>query len=95
MKKSICSVVICFSSIAILSPLIARIQTQSEIVAFAPPVSEEALAQLLKEIRPQPGEDAFDTIPWQVSLWDARIKAAKEGKPILLWEMDGHPLGCG
>ena len=21
--------------------------------------------------------------------------AAKEGKPILLWEMDGHPLGCG
>ena len=20
---------------------------------------------------------------------------AKKGKPILLWEMDGHPLGCG
>ena len=26
---------------------------------------------------------------------DAITKAAKEGKPILLWEMDGHPLGCG
>ncbi len=24
----------------------------------------------------------------------ARKVAAKEGKPILLWEMDGHPLGC-
>jgi hypothetical protein len=28
------------------------------------------------------------------SLWEARRKAAAEGKPILLWEMDGHPLGC-
>ena len=28
------------------------------------------------------------------SLWQARERAAAEGKPILLWEMDGHPLGC-
>jgi hypothetical protein len=28
------------------------------------------------------------------SLWEARQKAAAAGKPILLWEMDGHPLGC-
>ncbi len=53
------------------------------------------LHKLLKVIRPQADEDSFDTIPWQISLWNARILAAKEGKPILLWEMDGHPLGCG
>ena len=23
-----------------------------------------------------------------------RQLAARQGKPILLWEMDGHPLGC-
>jgi hypothetical protein len=46
-------------------------------------------------IRPSDGEDPFETIPWQTSLWEARTLAAKEGKPILLWEMDGHPLGCG
>lgn len=63
--------------------------------ASAVNANDDALAKLLKEIRPQPGEDAFDAIPWQISLWDARVKAAKEGKPILLWEMDGHPLGCG
>jgi hypothetical protein len=64
--------------------------------ATAPPApNDEAFARLLNEIRPQPGEDVFDTIPWQISLHEARVKAAKEGKPILLWEMDGHPLGCG
>jgi hypothetical protein len=46
-------------------------------------------------VKPTPGEDLFADIPWQTSLWEARKLAAKEGKPILLWEMDGHPLGCG
>ena len=77
-----------------LSPLLFR-NTDSRPLAAMSTFDETSLAKLLKEIRPQPSEDAFDTIPWQVSLWDARIKAAKEGKPILIWEMDGHPLGCG
>ena len=45
-------------------------------------------------IKPSPGEDAFDRIPWRINLWEARREAARLGKPILLWEMDGHPLGC-
>jgi len=61
----------------------------------APPLSDEAAARLRKVIRPAEGEDPFDTIPWETSLWDARAKAAADGKPVLLWEMDGHPLGCG
>jgi hypothetical protein len=61
----------------------------------AAPLPEPQFRELLTTIRPQPGEDLFDSIPWQTSLWDARTLAAKEGKPILLWEMDGHPLGCG
>jgi hypothetical protein len=48
-----------------------------------------------KAVLPADGEDEFARIPWLTSIWDARVKAAKEGKPILLWEMDGHPLGCG
>lgn len=51
--------------------------------------------RLLNTIRPSKGEDPFETIPWQTNLWEARKLAAKEGKPLLLWEMDGHPLGCG
>lgn len=56
-------------------------------------VSESELARSLAVIRSQPGEESFDSIPWMTSLWEARIRAAKEGKPILLWEGNGHPLG--
>ncbi len=45
-------------------------------------------------IKPRPGEDRWTEIPWLTSLWEARKQAAAEGKPILLWEMDGNPLGC-
>ncbi len=63
--------------------------------AAPPAVGDAEYASLLKAVRPAPGEDQFATIPWETSLWDARVKAAAQGKPILLWEMDGHPLGCG
>jgi hypothetical protein len=45
-------------------------------------------------IRPKPDEEKWTRIPWLTSLWEARQRAAAEGKPILLWEMDGNPLGC-
>lgn len=61
----------------------------------APPLTQQDAAKLRALIRPAEGEDPFDTIPWETDLWAARKKAAEAGKPILLWEMDGHPLGCG
>lgn len=45
-------------------------------------------------IKPGDKEDRWAAIPWRIDLWEARKEAAKAGKPILLWEMDGHPLGC-
>ena len=56
---------------------------------------ELEFTNLMKVVPPAASEDPFMQIPWETNLWQARIKAAKEGKPILLWEMDGHPLGCG
>lgn len=64
-------------------------------VAAAPTLPESEAAAVRKVVVPAPGEDVFADIPWRTSVWDAREAAAKEGKPILLWEMDGHPLGCG
>ena len=60
-----------------------------------PALGDAEYTSALKAIRPAPGEDRFAKIPWLTSLWEARKVAAKVGKPILLWEMDGHPLGCG
>src|SRR6516164_9103508 len=42
-------------------------------------------------IKPRPG--GFDDIPWMTDLWEARKKAAADGKPLLVWVGDGHPLG--
>ena len=52
------------------------------------------LNELMTLIKPQSAEEKWAEIPWMSSLWEARRKAAEQGKPILLWEMDGHPLGC-
>jgi hypothetical protein len=50
--------------------------------------------QLHSIIKPKSVEEKWVRIPWRTSLWEAREQAARDGKPILLWEMDGHPLGC-
>lgn len=63
--------------------------------AEAPRLSGGAGADALHAaILPQADEDAWAQIPWEADLWRARIRAADEGKPIFLWEMDGNPLGC-
>jgi hypothetical protein len=62
--------------------------------AAAEPIRADQLPKLQALIKPDKGEDKWSQIPWHVSLWQARQKAAELGKPILLWEMDGHPLGC-
>ncbi|MBM3223441.1 MAG: hypothetical protein FJZ47_06545 [Candidatus Tectomicrobia bacterium] len=54
----------------------------------------DALHILHTLIKPQHGEERWATISWKTDLTQARLQAAAEGKPILLWEMDGHPLGC-
>jgi hypothetical protein len=59
-----------------------------------PLLRAENFAKLQALIKPQPEEEKWLQIPWSASLSAARKRAAAEGKPILLWEMDGHPLGC-
>ncbi len=79
-----------FSSLALWSNL-----APTSAAPIPEQMTAERVAALQKIIRPCAGEDAFDKIAWLTTIHDARVKAAKEGKPILLWEMDGHPLGCG
>jgi hypothetical protein len=64
------------------------------ILPAAPPIPPGEFDHLRSAIRPKEEEAAWTKIPWRVDLWKARQEAAATGKPILLWEMDGHPLGC-
>jgi hypothetical protein len=61
-------------------------------VAVAAPA--QTAEQLIEVISPAKSEAAWLSIPWETDLAVARRKAAAENKPIFLWEMDGHPLGC-
>jgi hypothetical protein len=62
--------------------------------AAAPAAAAPTAAGLIALIAPAKGEQAWLSIPWETDLTAARKKAAAENKPIFLWEMDGHPLGC-
>ena len=42
----------------------------------------------------QHGDEPWRSIPWKIDLLDAQRAAAKQQKPIFIWAMDGHPLGC-
>lgn len=66
----------------------------SAALPAAEKIRPEQLDHLAALIKPAKGEEQWATIPWMTDLWQARQIAARQGKPILLWEMDGHPLGC-
>jgi hypothetical protein len=58
------------------------------------PLSDAEFARLLALFKPQPGESKWAAVPWQTSIWEARKKAAAEGKPLFFWVVtDGHPCG--
>ena len=65
------------------------------LLATGDEVKTENIPALQALIKPRPEETRWEQIPWQVDLWDARRKSMREGKPIMLWEMDGNPMGCG
>jgi hypothetical protein len=66
----------------------------SSTASAAELIKPEQIAKLQTLIKPDAAEQKWEEIPWLADLWEARKLAAKQGKPILLWEMDGHPLGC-
>jgi hypothetical protein len=45
-------------------------------------------------IRPSATERAFEGIGWRNAFWPAIEEARALGRPVLLWTMNGHPLGC-
>lgn len=65
----------------------------ASLVCPAEDLTNAKYRELLQEL--QPAKDAlWRAIPWKTSLLDAQRKAASESKPIFIWAMDGHPLGC-
>lgn len=68
------------------------------LLALAPPASQVPSADNLQAwltfIRPSQKEAAYRSIGWRTKFWPAVEEAKRLGRPILLWTMNGHPLGC-
>ena len=79
--------------------IVICIYTVATVVATLPPsvqaepLTDATFRELLTQLQPAIDEP-WRTIPWKIALLDAQRNAAKENKPIFIWAMDGHPLGC-
>lgn len=54
----------------------------------------ESYASYRANIGPQESDEAWQRVDWVPSYRQGLETAAKEQMPILLWVMNGHPLGC-
>lgn len=63
------------------------------LLAAASGMTTAEFETLHQQLQPS-GAEVWRTIPWKTSMLSAQAEAAKDGKPIFIWAMDGHPLGC-
>ena len=57
-------------------------------------LTEDNYVSIREQILPKPSELAWTQIPWRPSFHEGVAEAQIQGKPVLLWVMNGHPLGC-
>ena len=66
-----------------------------ETVSITPVLSNDNYAAWKAHILPSVQERVpLDTIPWRTTFTAGLKEAAIAEKPVLLWTMNGHPLGC-
>ncbi len=60
----------------------------------APEADGRDLATWAAAIAPATAELAFETLGWLPTFAEGVLAADAARKPLLLWVMNGHPLGC-
>ena len=59
-----------------------------------PVLDDQSFERWRDYICPQAKEERYLEIPWRESFYIAINEAKETDRPILLWAMNGHPLGC-
>lgn len=62
--------------------------------AAAQELTEASCAEVRDRVLPSAEDQAFAAIPWRTTLAVAALEADAADRPILLWVMNGHPLGA-
>jgi len=55
---------------------------------------EMDLEKKVAAVLPTAEEERWLQIPWRTSIADALADSRRTGKPVMLWVMNGNPLGC-
>ena len=74
--------------------MVASALLVSMLVGDVPKVDASNLQRWLEYLAPARQEVQYEELPWRPTFWEAVTEAARTDKPILLWAMNGHPLGC-
>ena len=79
---------------AAIAPLLLICSAVSaQLLTASVRITEKEFLTLHAQLKPA-ADEPWRTIPWKISLLDAQRIAAEQKKPIFIWAMDGHPLGC-
>ena len=84
--------IICFLVLLASSPTVSL-----QIVAGEekePELSIDTLDEWLLYLRPKKKELDWESLGWRPRYWEGLVEAQRTQKPVLLWAMNGHPLGC-
>lgn len=58
------------------------------------PLSWKTYTAVQEHVLPAADELGWLEVNWRPVLWDAVAEAREADKPLLIWAMNGHPLGC-
>jgi hypothetical protein len=59
-----------------------------------PELTSDTFSTLFETCRPKSESERWTQINWNGELWEGRRLAAQHKKPLFIWAMNGHPLGC-
>lgn len=57
-------------------------------------LDDDNFAAWTRHLQTSKEENRWQTVGWRPTLAAAVSEAARADKPVLLWTMNGHPLGC-
>jgi len=73
--------------LALLAPVPQELPALPELV-------HADIARWREHVRPSAEELGFEALPWIPSFSEGLKAASAQGRPLLFWAMNGHPLGC-
>jgi hypothetical protein len=59
-----------------------------------PTLADADVSAWRDHLAPTEAEERWREIPWRPSMGEGLRDAAQARRPMLLWLMNGHPLGC-